>query len=392
MSDTGFLSARFRRGDMTPMEKIWQMSWSLLFWVSCIFAFGFAMLYSAGNGTDGPGSFQPWAIPQLIRFIIGLGMVTAIALIDVRLLLRYAYIFYAVVLVLLVAVDVKGIIGGGAQRWIDFGFINLQPSELMKPALVLALARYFHGVGTEEIGRPSILVVPIIMTMVPVALVVKQPDLGTALLIMASAGGLLFIAGIRMWKFGLAILGGIGAAWGVWPVLHDYQRNRVLTFLDPERDSLGAGYHILQSQIALGSGGLFGKGYLAGTQSHLNFLPERQTDFIFTMLAEELGMVGGLALLALYVIVLIYGYAIAFRCRHQFGRLVAMGLTTGFFLYFFINIAMVMGLLPVVGVTLPFISYGGTALLTLMLCVGLIMNVHVHRDVQMAMRGGFTDF
>ena len=392
MSDGGFLSARFRRGDMTPMEKVWQMSWSLLFWVTCVFAFGFAMLYSAANGPDGPGNFQPWAVPQLIRFIFGIGIVVGVSLIDVRLLLRYAYIFYGLTFVLLIVVDLKGMIGGGAQRWIDLGFINLQPSELMKPALVLALARFFHGIGTEEIGRPSILIVPIIMTVVPAALVVKQPDLGSALLIMASAGGVLFIAGVRMWKFGLAIAGGVGAAWAVWPFLHDYQRQRVLTFINPEADPLGAGYHILQSQIAMGSGGLFGKGFLAGTQSHLNFLPERQTDVIFAMLAEELGMVGCLAVLALYVIILIYGYAIAFRCRHQFGRLVAMGLTTGFFLYFFINMAMVMGLLPVVGVTLPFISYGGTSLLTLMLCIGLIMNVHVHRDVQMAMRGGFSDF
>jgi rod shape determining protein RodA len=387
MSDAGFLTARFRRGDMTPVEKLWQMSWSLLFWVTCIFGFGFAMLYSAGNG-----SLQPWAAPQLVRFIAGLGVVCAVTLVDIRLLLRYSYAFYAVVLVLLVAVDIKGFVGGGAQRWIDLGFFNLQPSELMKPALVLALARYFHGIGSDEIGRPTLLIVPIIMILLPVALVVQQPDLGTALLIMASAGGLLFIAGVRMWKFGLAIAGGIGAAWAVWPLLHEYQRNRVLTFLDPERDSLGTGYHILQSQIALGSGGVFGKGYMEGTQSHLNFLPEHQTDFIFTMLAEEFGMVGGLVLLALYVILLIYGYAIAFRCRHQFGRLVAMGLTTGFFLYFFINIAMVMGLLPVVGVPLPFISYGGTALLTLMLSVGLLMNMHVHRDVQMGMRGGFGDF
>jgi rod shape determining protein RodA len=202
---------------------------------------------------------------------------------------------------------------------------------------------------------------------------------------------LMFMAGVRMWKFLIVGAAGLAAIPVAWNMLHDYQQNRILTFMDPERDPLGAGYHILQSKIALGSGGLFGKGFMAGTQSHLNFLPERQTDFIFTMLAEEFGMVGGLVLLSLYVILLIYGYAIAFRCRHQFGRLVAMGITTGFFLYFFINIAMVMGLVPVVGVTLPFISYGGTSLLTLMLCVGLLMNVHVHRDVHMGVRGGFGD-
>ncbi len=382
MSD-GFYAARLRRGDMSPTEKLWQVSWSLLFWVCCIFAFGFAMLYSAGGG-----SFQPWAGPQLGRFLVGIGIVLVVAMLDVRILLQYAYLFYGLVLILLVAVDIRGIIGMGAQRWIDLGFINLQPSELMKPALIMALARYFQGVGIEDIGRPINLLVPVVMTLVPVALIVKEPDLGTALLVLMSAAGVLFMAGVRMWKFALVIAVGLGAIPVIWPFLHDYQQNRVLTFLNPERDPLGDGYHILQSKIALGSGGLFGKGFMDGTQSRLNFLPEKQTDFIFTMLAEELGMVGALGLLALYVIVLIYGYSIAFRCRHQFGRLVAMGLTTGFFLFFFINIAMVMGLLPVVGVTLPFISYGGTSLLTLMLCVGILMNIHVHRDIQISMRGG----
>ena len=382
MSD-GFYSARLRRGDMSPTEKLWQVSWSLLFWVCCIFAFGFAMLYSAGGG-----SLQPWAGPQLVKFLVGVGVVLVVAMMDIRILLQYAYVFYGLVLILLVVVDVKGIIGMGAQRWIDLGVITLQPSELMKPALIMALARYFQGVGIEDIGRPINLVVPVIMTLVPVSLIVKEPDLGTALLVLMSAAGVLFMAGVRMWKFALVIAVGLGAIPVIWPFLHDYQQNRVLTFLNPERDPLGDGYHILQSKIALGSGGLFGKGYMDGTQSRLNFLPEKQTDFIFTMLAEELGMVGALGLLALYVIVLVYGYSIAFRCRHQFGRLVAMGLTTGFFLFFFINIAMVMGLLPVVGVTLPFISYGGTSLLTLMLCVGILMNVHVHRDIQISMRGG----
>ena len=387
MSDLGFMSARLRRGDMTPGEKLWQMSWSLIFLLCCIFAFGFAMLYSAANG-----NFQPWAGPQLARFVVGLGMLCAVAIIDVRLLLRYAYVFYGIVFVLLVVVEVKGFVGGGAQRWVDLGFMNLQPSELMKPALVLTLARYFHGVGMEEIGQPTTLLLPLVMILMPVGLIIVQPDLGTALLIIMGSGIFLFMAGVRIWKF-LVVAGlGVGAAFPAWSMLHDYQKDRILTFIHPERDPLGAGYHILQSTIALGSGGLFGKGFMAGTQSHLNFLPERQTDFIFTMLAEEFGMMGGLALLGLYVILLIYGYAIAFRCRHQFGRLVAVGITTSFFLYFCINIAMVMGLAPVVGVTLPFISYGGTSLLTLMLCVGLLMNIHVHRDVHMGVRGGFNDF
>ena len=387
MTDFSFMSARLRRGDMTPSEKLWQMSWSLIFWICCIFAFGLAMLYSAANG-----AWQPWAWPQLARFLVGLGMLTAVAVIDVRLLLRYAYVFYGVVLVLLMIVEVKGFVGGGAQRWVDLGFINLQPSELMKPAIVLALARYFHGVNMDEIGQPSILLVPLGLILLPTGLVIIQPDLGTALLIIMGSAVVLFMAGVRLWKFFTIAGVGLAASPIAWAFLHDYQRNRILMLFDSERDPLGAGYHILQSKIALGSGGLFGKGFMAGTQSHLNFLPERQTDFIGTMILEEFGMVGGLVLLGLYIILLAYGYAIAFRCRHQFGRLVAIGITTGFFLYFWINLAMVMGLVPVVGVTLPFISYGGTSLLTLMLSVGLLMNIHVHRDVHMVVRGGFNDF
>lgn len=386
MSELGFLSARLRRGDMTAPEKLWQMSWSLVFWICCIVGFGLAMLYSAANG-----SLEPWAGSQALRFMVGLVVLMAVTVIDVRLLLKYAYVFYFVVLALLIGVEVRGFVGGGAQRWIDLGFFNLQPSELMKPALVLALARYFHGFGLDEIGQPTTLVAPILLINSPVFLIYLQPDLGTALVILMSSAALLFMAGVRIWKFVVVGVIGLGSIPVVWSLLRDYQKNRILTFLDPEADPLGTGYHILQSKIALGSGGLFGKGFMEGTQSHLSFLPEQQTDFIFTMLAEEFGMIGGLVLLALYVVILVYGYAIAYRCRHQFGRLIAIGLTTSFFLYFFINIAMVMGLIPVVGVTLPLISYGGTSLLTLMFSMGLLMNVYVHRDVQMGVRGGFGD-
>jgi rod shape determining protein RodA len=386
MSDIGFLSARLRRGDMTFTEKLLQMSWSMVFWLCCIAAFGFTMLYSAANG-----SLSPWAANQMARFAVGLAGLVAVAMIDIRLILRYAYLFYGVVMVLLVLVDLRGVIGGGAQRWLDLGFFQLQPSELMKAGVVLALARYFHGTSYEDVGRPAYLITPILMIVAPAILIFLQPDLGTAAMIFAGGVCTLFLAGVRLWTFA-AVGATVTAALPVaWSLLHDYQRKRIFTFLDPEADPLGDGYHILQSKIAFGSGGLFGKGFMQGTQSHLNFLPERQTDFIYTMVAEELGMVGGLVLLGLYVIILIYGYAIAFRCRHQFGRLLAMGITTTFFFYFFINMAMVMGLIPVVGVPLPLISYGGTALMTLMMCIGLLMNVYVHRDVQMGIRGGFGD-
>jgi len=386
MTDTGFLAARLRRGDMTIAEKLWQMSWSLLFWLCIIASIGFFMLYSAANA-----SLDPWTTRQAARFGLGLILLFTIAMIDIRLVMRYAYVFYAFVFLLLIFVEVRGVVGGGAQRWIDLGVINLQPSELMKVAVVLALARYFHSLGLEETGKPLFLIIPLVLIVAPVVLIMRQPDLGTALMVVMGAGVLFFMAGVRLWKFITVIILGLAAIPVAWPMLEEYQQDRVLTFLNPERDPLGAGYHILQSKIALGSGGLFGKGFMQGTQSHLNFLPEQQTDFIFTMLAEELGLVGGVGLIGLYIIVLIYGFAIALRCRHQFGRLVAIGVTTTFFLYVFINIAMVMGLIPVVGVPLPLISYGGTALLTIMLCMGLLMSVYVHRDVQIGVRGGYDD-
>lgn len=386
MTDTGFLAARLRRGDMTMAEKLWQMSWSLLFWLCIIASIGFFMLYSAANA-----SLDPWTTRQAARFGLGLLLLFSIAMIDIRVVMRYAYVFYAFVFLLLIFVEVRGVVGGGAQRWIDLGVINLQPSELMKVAVVLALARYFHSLGLDETGKPLFLIVPMLLIAAPVVLIMRQPDLGTALMVVMGAGVLFFMAGVRLWKFITVIILGLAAIPVAWPMLEEYQQDRVLTFLNPERDPLGAGYHILQSKIALGSGGLFGKGFLQGTQSHLNFLPEQQTDFIFTMLAEELGLVGGVGLIGLYMIVLIYGFAISLRCRHQFGRLVAIGVTTTFFLYVFINIAMVMGLIPVVGVPLPLISYGGTALLTIMICMGLLMSVYVHRDVQIGVRGGYDD-
>jgi rod shape determining protein RodA len=252
---------------------------------------------------------------------------------------------------------------------------------------VVALARYFHGVGADEIGRPWKLIVPLTMVCAPAALVLKQPDLGTALMLLASSGIVFFVAGVRLWMFALVIGGGVAAAPIAWQFLHQYQRQRVLTFLDPASDPLGSGYHILQSKIALGSGGVFGKGFLQGSQSHLNFLPEKQTDFIFTMFAEEMGLVGAIALVVLYALVLACCFVVALSARNQFGRLLVVGITMTFFLYVFINMAMVMGLIPVVGVPLPLISYGGTAAVTIMIGFGLVMSVQVHRDVIIGRRG-----
>ena len=377
-------SAFSKRGEMTLREKFSQISWSLIFWLSIIVTIGVFMLYSAANA-----SFEPWAIQQGFRFLICLFMLVIIALVDIRLVMKYAYLIYGVVFSLLIFVEFQGVVSGGAKRWIDLGPINIQPSELMKIALVLALARYFHSINSDEIGRPILLLPPFLMLICPVFLILRQPDLGTALMTIMGAGAIFFMAGVRLWKFFVITLTGLITIPIVWPLLQEYQKERILIFLNPDRDPLGGGYHILQSQIALGSGGLFGKGFLQGTQSQLNFLPEQQTDFIFTIFGEELGFVGGIILIGLYAVVILYGFIISIRCRNQFGRLLAIGITTTFFLYVFINIAMVMGLVPVVGVPLPLISYGGTALLTIMISMGLLMSVHVHRDIHIVFIGGF---
>lgn len=377
---------RLNRTEMSLREKLLQLNWSLIALLAAVACIGFATLYSAAGG-----SLEPWALKQIVRFVVGLSIMIAVAMVDLRFWVRNAYIFYVVAAVLLLLVEIKGTVGMGAQRWIDLGFIQLQPSEIMKITLILALARYFHGATLQEIGRPLFLVPPLIMVLLPAAMVMKQPDLGTAMMLVMSAGAVFFMAGVRMWKFAVVVISGLSAIPLAWEFLREYQKKRVLIFLNPEDDPLGAGYHITQSKIALGSGGLFGKGYMGGTQSRLNFLPEKQTDFIFTMFAEEWGMMGGLVLLALYVMLVAFGYAIALRCRSQFGRLMALGITTTFFLYFFINIAMVMGLVPVVGVPLPLISYGGTAMLSLLFGWGLVMSAYIHRDMPISRRGMHDD-
>ncbi len=376
----------FSRSEMTLKEKLWHVSWSFVLLVTAVCSIGFLTLYSAANG-----SIDPWASRQMLRFLVGMAVMLSVAMVDIRAWMRWSYTLYVVALVLLMAVEIRGSVGMGAQRWIDLGFIQLQPSEIMKITLVLALARYFHGASYQDVGRPLFLVPPLLMVLAPVGFVLKQPDLGTAMMLTLASGAMFFLAGVRLWKFGLIIGAGGAAVPVAWRFMREYQRQRIITFLNPESDPLGAGYHILQSKIALGSGGLFGKGFMLGTQSHLNFLPEKQTDFIFTMLAEEWGMVGGVVLVGLYTLSLVYGYAMSLRSRSQFGRLAGLGLTTTFFLYVFINTAMVMGLVPVVGVPLPLISYGGTAMLTLLFGFGLILSIHIHRDVHIGRRGAADD-
>jgi rod shape determining protein RodA len=376
------LTADFGRRELTLLEKIRGISWGLGLLIFTAASFGIAVLYSAADG-----NMQPWAATQMMRLAIALILMIGAALVGLRHWYQAAYWAYAVALALVVAVDLRGFVGMGARRWIDLGVVQLQPSELMNVALVLALARYFHPLSNEEVGRSRFLLVPAIMVLIPAALVLKQPDLGTAIMLLLTGAVLFFIAGVRLRIFSLIVVAGAAAVPVGWHFLRDYQRSRIYTFLDPASDPLGAGYHILQSKIALGSGGLFGKGFLHGSQSHLSFLPEKQTDFIFTTLAEEFGLVGGLGLLALYALIVAYGFVIALRCRNQFGRLLGLGIVTNFSLYVFINTAMVMGLIPVVGVPLPLISYGGTAMLAVMLGLGLLMNVGVHRDLRLNRSG-----
>lgn len=370
------------RSEMRLTDKLWHLSWGLILLICCIAGIGVMLLYSAGGG-----NWDPWASRHAVRFGLGFAVMITVALIDLRLLLRLAYPAYGGVLLLLVGVEVMGQMGGGAERWIDLGFIQLQPSELMKIALVMALARYFHALPPEQLGKPLLLLAPIALVALPVALVLMQPNLGTALLLLAGSAMLFWGAGVPVWMFAGAAAIGVAALPIGWEFLHDYQKQRVLTFLDPEADPLNTGYNIMQSKIAFGSGGLFGKGFLNGTQSQLAFLPEKHTDFIFVVLAEEFGMVGALILLGLYTAVLAYGIAIAVSCRSQFGRLLALGITGTLFLYVIVNIAMITGLIPVVGIPLPLVSYGGTAMLTLLIGIGLLLCVAVHREVRLSKSG-----
>jgi rod shape determining protein RodA len=357
--------------------KVLRISWLYVLLLCALAAVGYTALYSAAGGSP-----EPFAARHVIRFATGLVIMVGVALVDIRFIARLAWPAYVVALGLLAAVLEIGHVGKGAQRWLDLGGLQLQPSELMKIALVLALAAWFHRASWERIGNPLFLIPPVIAVLLPVGLILKEPNLGTALITALVGAAVFFAAGVRWWKFLLVALPVPFAAKFAYEHLHDYQRARIDTFLNPESDPLGAGYNIIQSQIALGSGGMWGKGFLQGTQGHLDFLPEKQTDFIFTMIGEEFGLVGALAVMGLLCLIVLGGMLIALRCRHQFGRLVALGIAFNFFMYVFVNIAMVMGAIPVGGVPLPLVSHGGSAMITVMLGFGILMSVHVHRDVE----------
>jgi len=363
---------------MAIFSKFSQIHGFLLLCITAVALIGFAMMISAAGG-----NFSPWASRQVIRFAFAFVLLIGIALTPASWLLRYAYIIYALCLLLLVGVEVAGFIGMGAKRWVDVGGVNLQPSELMKLAVILALARYFHSVNFQDINQPIRLIPPILLVLVPAAFILRQPNLGTATILIMVGTIIFFMSGVRARYFAIIVTLALAAAPIGWHFLHDYQKQRVMTFLYPEDDPLGAGYNIMQSMIAIGSGGFFGKGFMQGSQGQLDFLPEKHTDFIFTMLAEEFGFFGCLIVLTLYTALIAYGVAIGLRCRHMFGSLLSIGVSAMLFMHICINTAMVMGLIPVVGVPLPLLSYGGSIMISMLMGFGLMQNAYVHRDAHL---------
>ena len=365
----------------TGPRKLLYLNWPIALLLTAVAGIGFLMLYSVAGG-----SFSPWAEPQMKRFALGFVLMLIIAMIPIWFWRSMAGLTYTASLILLIAVEFFGSVGMGAQRWIDLGFMRLQPSELMKVALILMLAAYYDWIPPARKSHPLFVLMPLAMIAIPVALVLRQPDLGTAILLLAAGGGLMFLAGVHWAYFAAVLASGVGLIVSVfqsrgtsWQMLKDYQYKRIDTFLDPSSDPLGAGYHITQSKIALGSGGWTGRGFMQGTQSRLNFLPEKHTDFIFTTLAEEFGFVGAFSLLMLYTLIILFCIASAIANKDRFSSLLILGIALNFFLFFAVNMSMVMGLAPVVGVPLPLVSYGGSAMLVLLLSFGLAQSAHVHR-------------
>ena len=358
------------------LEKFLRINWLFVLATCAVASIGYAALYSAAGGHA-----QPFANPQIFRFLAALIMMIAIALVDIRIIAKLAWPAYALGLILLVTVWKFGHVGLGAKRWLNVAGMHVQPSELMKLFLALALAAWFHRVRHEQVGNPLFLIPPVLLILLPTTLILKEPNLGTAVITMAIGALVMLGAGVRWWKFAIVLaVAGVAAPFA-YVHLHGYQKQRILTFLHPGRDPLGAGYNIIQSKIALGSGGMWGQGFLHGTQNQLNFLPEKQTDFVFTIIAEEFGFVGSAVLIGLLLSMVLMALYTALRCQHQFGRLLALGIAANLFLYCFVNLSMVMGLIPVGGVPLPLVSYGGSAMTAIMLGFGVLMSVHVHREV-----------
>ena len=368
---------------MTISEKLNRFSWGLFVPMCLVLATSIVVLYSAGGG-----AWRPFALSQTIKIIMGFIVFFIAAFTNIKTWIKSAYWIYAAALLLIILVTFVGHTGMGAQRWLNLGFIHIQPSEMIKIALVLALGRYFAWMNSVELSQIKNYLVPTIMLLVPFLLIVAQPDLGTALSLGMITVGIFYIVGAqKKWFIIAAILGALAAPVVWFGGLHDYQRARIITFINPDHDARGAGYQINQAKIAFGSGGMLGKGYMNGSQSQQSFLPEKQTDFIFTMLGEELGFIGAFALIALYSIIILMLFWCAKTCRNRFGQLICFGFMLNFFIYYFINISMVLGLMPTVGVPLPLMSFGGSSLLSLMFGFGLCQNAHIHKDQQLSAKG-----
>jgi rod shape determining protein RodA len=362
-------------------RKILHLNWALILLIIAVSSVGFLMLYSVAGG-----KIELWAEPQMKRFGLGMFLMFAMAFVPIWFWRNMAGLFYVISLILLLIVEFFGTVGMGAQRWIDLGFMRLQPSELMKVSLVMMLAAYYDWLDMKLSSRPLWVLIPVVMIIIPTFLVFIQPNLGTSLMLLMGGAAVMLCAGVSLWYFGGVAILGIGAVSAVflsrgtaWQFLKDYQYRRIDTFLDPTADPLGAGYNIIQAKIALGSGGWSGKGFMQGTQSRLNFLPEKHTDFIFTTLAEEFGFIGAFSLLALYALVIFFCLFSALQNKDRFSSLLILGVAGNFFFYLAVNLSMVMGLAPVVGVPLPLVSYGGSAMLVLLVAFGLVQSAHVHR-------------
>lgn len=354
-------------------HKISKLPKSIIFAVLLTSCYGFILLFSAAQG-----NIFPWAYKQVLVFILFIPITLLIAMLDLRIIYNFSYLIYFLSLVILIIVEFFGKSAMGATRWLDLGLISIQPSELIKISLVLMLAKYFHV--NENAESKFFLIFPLVGSLIPILFIIKQPDLGTAIIAIIIVAGMFFAAGTNI-KYFLALgFCGIAVAPILWSSLHNYQKNRILTFLYPEKDPLGTGYNIIQSKIAIGSGGFWGKGLLSGTQSHLKFLPEYQTDFIFSFLMEELGFAGGILLIALYAIILINSLLISVNCKSRFASLLSLGIAILLFSHVFINIGMVMGLLPVVGVPLPLVSYGRTMMASMLIGFGFIMNAAINHQ------------
>lgn len=362
-------------------RKLLHLNWPVVFLITAVSGFGFLMLYSVAGG-----SMDPWVNPQVQRFGLGVTVMIGMAMVPIWFWRNMAVVAYALALILLVAVEFVGVERNGSQRWLDLDFMDFQPSEMMKISLIMLLAAYYDWLPLNKVSKPLWIIVPLLFIAAPAYLVLSQPDLGTTILLVTGGGAIMFLAGVHWAYFATVIAAGVGLVTAVfqsrgttWQILKDYQYRRIDTFIDPTQDPLGAGYHITQAKIALGSGGWTGRGFRQGTQSRLNFLPEKHTDFIFTTLAEEFGFVGAFGLLILYTLIIFFCVMSAITNKDRFASLVTMGVAVTFFLFFAVNMAMVMGLAPVVGVPLPLVSYGGSAMLVLMVAFGLVQSAHVHK-------------